>query len=202
MHVNPFPASNNHASTPLELIHSDVHDMGHHTFTGYRYWVMFIDDYSLYQFIYPIRRKSEVFQTFKNFKMYAENQSGHHIKTLHNDKGGEYMPNEFEQFMTQCGITRQHTVRNGPQQKGVAKRANQSLSERIIDESGMPKAFWGECLATLVHTWNRCPTKTIGGMTPYQLWHGQILDVSHLWIWGCTAYVHTKGQEIPPWACI
>jgi len=134
--------------------------------------------------------------------MYAENQSGHHIKTLHNDKGGEYMPNEFEQFMTQCGITRQHTVRNGPQQKGVAKRANQSLSERIIDESGMPKAFWGECLATLVHTWNRCPTKTIGGMTPYQLWHGQILDVSHLWIWGCTAYVHTKGQEIPPWACI
>jgi len=46
MHANPFPASNNHASTPLELIHSDVHDVGHHTFTGYRYWVTFIDDYS------------------------------------------------------------------------------------------------------------------------------------------------------------
>jgi len=110
MHANPFLASNNQALSPLELIHSYVHDVNQHTFTGYRYWVTFIDDYSRYKFVFPIKKKSEVLQTFKNFKVYAENQSGHHIKTLCDDKGGQYMSNEFDQFTTSCGITHQHTV--------------------------------------------------------------------------------------------
>jgi len=75
MHANPFPMMNNHMSVPLKLVHLDVHDVNHHTFTGYRYWVTFIDDHSHYQFVFPIKRKSEVLQAFKNFKAYAETQS-------------------------------------------------------------------------------------------------------------------------------
>jgi len=45
MHANPFPMMNNHMSVPLKLVHLDVHDVNHHTFTGYRYWVTFINDY-------------------------------------------------------------------------------------------------------------------------------------------------------------
>jgi len=73
-----------------------------------------------------------------------------------------------------CGITCQHTVQNRPQQNGVAEQANQLLSDRItamMNKSGMPKIFWGECLAALVHTWNRSPSKTMGGTTSYQLWY-------------------------------
>jgi len=58
MHAKPFPASSNHMSNPLEFIHSDVHDVSHNTFMGYRYWVTFIDDFSQYKFIFPIRKKS------------------------------------------------------------------------------------------------------------------------------------------------
>ena len=74
------------------------------------------------------------------------------------------MSNAFPNFTTQCGIERQHTVRARPQQNGVAERANRVLSERLttmLDESGLPKSFWGECLAALVHVWNRCPTEAI-----------------------------------------
>jgi len=198
MHANPFPVSNNRMSTPLELVHSDVHDVNHHTFTSYRYWVTFIDDYSRYWFVFPIKRKSEVLQAFKNFKAYAETQSGHRIKTLRDDKGGEYMSNEFHQFTDLCGIARQHTVQNRPQQNGVAERANRSISERItamLNESGLPKTFWGECLAALVHIWNRCPSRTTGGTTPYQLWHKRAPNVSHLRVWGCTAYVHIQKDK-------
>ena len=164
MHANPFLASNNRASSPLKLIHSDVHDVNQHTFTGYRYWVTFIDDYSQYKFVFPIKKKSEVLQTFKNFKVYTENQSGCRVKTLHDDKGGEHMSNEFNQFTTSCGIACQHTVRNHPQQNRVVEQANCLLSDRIaamLNESVMPKIFWGKCLAALVHTWNRSPSKTM-----------------------------------------
>jgi hypothetical protein len=170
------------------------------SFSGFRYWVTFIDDYSRYRFVVPIKAKSDVFEAFKQFKAYAENQSERKLKTLRDDKGGEYMSNAFLQFTTECGIERQHTVRARPQQNGVAERANRVLSERLttmLDESGLPKAFWGECLAALVHVWNRCPTEAIRSATPYELWHGRKPDVSHLRVWGCTAYVHVQKDKRP-----
>jgi len=60
--------------------------------------------------MFPINRKSEVLQAFKNFKAYAETQLGHHIKALHDDKGGKYMSNKFHQFTGVCGIACQNTV--------------------------------------------------------------------------------------------
>jgi transposase InsO family protein len=62
-----------------------------------------------------------VFDAFKRFKAYAENQLDCKIKALRDDKGGEYMSREFLKFTDECGIARQHTVRNRPQQNGVAE---------------------------------------------------------------------------------
>jgi transposase InsO family protein len=202
MHSNPFPSSLWRASRPLELVHTDVHQVPYPSFSGFRYWVSFIDDYSRYHFILPIKAKSDVFGAFKQFKAYAENQSERKIKILRDDKGGEYMSNAFLDFTTQCGIERQHTVRARPQQNGVTERANRVLSERLttmLDESGLPKAFWGECLAALIHVWNRCPTEAVRSATPYELRHGRKPDVSHIQVWGCTAYVHVQKDKTQSW---
>jgi len=83
MHSNPFPATR-----PLELVHSDVHQVPYPSFSGFRYWVTFIDDYSRYRFVLPIKAKSDVFEAFKQFKAYAENQSERKIMILRDDKGG------------------------------------------------------------------------------------------------------------------
>ena len=58
----------------------------------------------------PVRAKSDVFEAFKQFKAFAENQIERRIKTLQDDKGGEYMSNAMLKFMTECRIKRQHTV--------------------------------------------------------------------------------------------
>jgi hypothetical protein len=50
MHSNPFPSSQHRASRPLELIHSDLHGpLPVCTYSGYRYWITFIDDYSQFR---------------------------------------------------------------------------------------------------------------------------------------------------------
>ena len=122
MHANPFPSSLSRTSRPLELIHSDLHGpLPVHTHSGFRYWVSFIDDYTRFRAVFPLRAKSDTFEAFKAFKSYAENHHGAKIKTLRDDKGGEYMSNAFLQFTTDAGIARQHTVRNRPQQNGVAE---------------------------------------------------------------------------------
>ena len=142
MHANPFPISHSRASRPLQLVHSDVHGpLKVSTQQGYRYWITFIDDHSRFKAVYLLKRKSEAFAAFKQFRAWAENVTGERLGSLRDDKGGEYMSREFEAFCIDHGIQRQHSVRNRPQQNGVAERANRTMEEAIISmlyESGMP----------------------------------------------------------------
>jgi hypothetical protein len=84
----------------------------------------------------------------------VENHTGHKIKALRDDKGGEYMSNVFGGFLAAAGISRQHTVRNEPHQNGVAERANRTLEEgatAMLQESHLPASFWGHAVSALVH---------------------------------------------------
>ena len=124
MCANPFLSSTSHSTCPLELMHSDIHQVPYPTFSGYRYWVTFIHDYSRFHFVLPIRAKADVFDAFKQFKAFAENQCEQKIKTLQDDKGGEYMSNAMLKFTTKCRIEHQHTVQAQSKQNGVAECAN------------------------------------------------------------------------------
>ena len=127
MHSNPFPTSQSRTSAPLELVHSDLHGpLPTQTPSGHRYWVTFIDDYTRYRCVVFLKKKSDAFNAFKDYKAMVENQLGLKIKALQDDKGGEYMSNAFLRFTDQCGIVRRHTAPARPQQNGVAERANRT----------------------------------------------------------------------------
>ena len=55
------------------------------------------------------------------FKAWAENLTGKKLKQLHDDKDSEYISNEFQKFLDEYGISREHTICNRPQQNGVAE---------------------------------------------------------------------------------
>ena len=52
------------------------------------YYVSFINDFSRNTWIYFLRKKTEVFAKFKEFKSLVENQSEKKIKVLSTDNGG------------------------------------------------------------------------------------------------------------------
>ena len=79
------------------------------------YYVSFIDDFSRKTWIYFLRKKSEVFGRFKEFKALVENQTEKQIKVLSTYNGGEFYGNEFEEFYKKCGIARQTTTPYTPQ---------------------------------------------------------------------------------------
>jgi len=145
-----------------------------------------------------LKRKSQALEAFKLFKATAENQLDAKIKELQDDKGGEYMSNEFIKFTDSCGIHRRHTTRNRPQQNGVAERANRTMGDDIsamLYEAQLPPSLWGEALATQIHVWNRLPTSSLKGMTPYEDWFNRKPDISHLRVWGCLAYVFIQKDK-------
>ena len=199
MVADPFPSSSHQSTKLLELIHSDVHGpirVASHS--GFIYWVTFIDDSGRFRAVYLMKKKSETFSFFKKYKAWAENQTGSKIKILREDKGGEYMGRDMDDFCAEHGIQRQHSVRARPQQNGVAERANRTMEQGIISilhQAGLPLSFWGEALSTFIHIWNRTPTSAVPGKTPWETFYGKKPDLSMLRVWGCVAYVHIQRDK-------
>ncbi|GJS20118.1 retrotransposon protein, putative, ty1-copia subclass [Tanacetum coccineum] len=54
--------------------------------------------------IFILKHKHEVFETFKVFKNEMENQLGKTIKALRSNQGGEYISQEFKDYLKACGI--------------------------------------------------------------------------------------------------
>lgn len=50
----------------LELVHSDVYgSVNIQAHGGYEYYVTYLDDYSIYGYVYLMYRKNETFEKFK-----------------------------------------------------------------------------------------------------------------------------------------
>ena len=63
-----------HASVPLELVHSDLcGPLPSASFSGFKYFLTFIDDYSKCTWVYFLKIKSEVFNMFLAYKALVEN---------------------------------------------------------------------------------------------------------------------------------
>ena len=102
-----FPFGAKRANKILELVHSDVFGPVSVPSLGKSvYYVSFIDDFSRNTWIYFLRRKSKVFDKFKEFKALVENQTEKKIKVLRTDNGGEFCKKEFEEFCKKCSIAR------------------------------------------------------------------------------------------------
>lgn len=112
----PFKAKENRAKEVLELVHTDLcGPMNIQARGGYEYFVTFIDDYSRYGYIYLLRRKSECFDKFKEYKAETEKRHGKCIKSLRSDRGGEYLLGKFRKYLSENGITSQLTAPGTPQ---------------------------------------------------------------------------------------
>ena len=85
-----FQLSNSASNNPLNLIHSDVWSSPIASMRGFKYYVLFVDDYSRYSWIFPMHYKSELFDIFVKFKTPVENMFSSKIKALQSNGGEEY----------------------------------------------------------------------------------------------------------------
>jgi hypothetical protein len=102
-------------SERLELIHTDVWGPTQVSYHGVsHYYVTFMDDETIKTWVYCIRQKSDVFDTFKKWKDLVENETGKSLKFLKSDNGGEYCSKEFDDYCSYHGIHREKTIPRTP----------------------------------------------------------------------------------------
>ncbi|KAK8660946.1 hypothetical protein V6N13_051851 [Hibiscus sabdariffa] len=168
---------------------------------GYPYFITFTDDYSRYGYIYLMRHKSEALEKFKEFKNEVQNQHGKSIKALRSDRGGEYLSQDFDELLKECGIVSQLTPPGTPQWNGVSERRNRTLLDIVrsmMSHIDLPTSFWGYALETAAFTLNRVPSKSVQ-KTPHEMWTGRRPNMSFMKIWGCKAYVkHQMSTKLEP----
>jgi hypothetical protein len=83
-------------------------------FSGCKYFLIFIDGFSIRTWVYFLELKSEVFDKFLAYKALVEKQFRHQFQKLRTDNGGEYVNNNFTSYCTTQGIQMQHIVSYTP----------------------------------------------------------------------------------------
>jgi len=78
----PFPLSSRISLAPLWLIHTDVWSSPVPSLEGYKYYVIFIYDFSRFSWLYPLKTKADVFISFMKFKALVEYLFSSTIKHL------------------------------------------------------------------------------------------------------------------------
>ncbi|GJS67264.1 retrotransposon protein, putative, ty1-copia subclass [Tanacetum coccineum] len=167
----PYSHQVERAKDLLGLIHTDV--CGPFRIVsrqGASYFVTFTDDFSRYGYVYLLKHKHEVFETFKVFQKEVENQLGKTIKSLRSDRGGEYMSQEFLDHLKEHGIIAHRTPPYTPQHNGVSERRNRTLLDMVrsmMSQTTLPKSFWDYALESAARILNMVPTKKVE-KTPYE----------------------------------
>ncbi|KAK8624644.1 hypothetical protein V6N13_089533 [Hibiscus sabdariffa] len=197
-----FNGKGERASDLLGLIHSDVcGPMNTHARSGFQYFITFTDDFSRYGYIYLMCHKSEALQKFKEFKNEVQNQHGKSTKALRSDRRGEYLSQDFDELLKECGIVSQLTPPGTPQWNGVSKRRNRTLLDMvrsIMSHTDLPTSFWGYALEKAAFKLNRVPSKSVQ-KTPHEMWTRKRPSMSFIKVWGCKAYIkHQMSTKLEP----
>lgn len=192
----PYSISRFRADNKLDLVHSDLcGPMRIPSMGGSRYLITFTDDFSRYCEVYFLKTKDETFEIFKRYKAMVENLQERKIKELKSDGGGEYISNEFGDYLDEHGIFHDVTPPRTPQLNGRAERPNRSLVEMartMLIDCELPVTLWAEAIKTAVYIRNRSPSKPIGDVTPFELWFGRKPAVGHFRRFGCKAVALIK----------
>ncbi|XP_028548626.1 uncharacterized protein LOC110093684 [Dendrobium catenatum] len=165
-HRLPFSNKNHRTFIPLAIVHTDVWGPAPvPSNQGFLYYVVFIDDFSRFTWVFPMRHKSEVFEIFQKFKTYVEKQTQFSIKCLRSDGGMEYLNNNFRNFLSHHGIAHQTSCPYTPEQNGLAERKHRHLLETtrtLITTASLLPSLWPDAVLTASFIINRLPTAITG----------------------------------------
>lgn len=80
-HKLPFANSSITSTSPLEYIFTDVWTSPITSVDNYKYYLVLVDHYTRYTWLYPLHRKSDVKTTFVAYKALVENRFQAKIRT-------------------------------------------------------------------------------------------------------------------------
>jgi transposase InsO family protein len=195
----PFNNSESHATASFDLIHSDVWGPSPvASMSGSRYFVIFVDDFSRYTWVFLMKSRSELLDIYRNFAKMIETQFSKPIKAFRSDNALEYTQHDFQSILKHYGTISHLSCPGTSQQNGRAERKLRHILDTVralLLSTSLPTPFWGEATLTAVYTINRLPTPILDNCTPYERLFGSVPSYHHLRIFGSACFVLLQPHE-------
>lgn len=195
----PFANSQTLVSKPFEIVHSDLWTSPVPSMSGLRYYVLFLDHFSHFLWVYPLRRKSDVFSKFLHFTAYVETQFHTKIKQFQCDNGGEFNNSNFHQYFSTNGIIVRFSCPHTSQQNGKSERMIRTINNSVrtlLFQARLPPSYWVEALHVAAHVLNITPSTTIQNQIPYTLLYNKRPIYAHLRVFGCLCYPNLNHSNL------
>ncbi|GKA59316.1 ribonuclease H-like domain-containing protein [Tanacetum coccineum] len=189
----PFVSSSSSVTSCFDIVHSDLWTSPIPSLSGFQYYVLFLDHYSQYVWVYPLMNKSDVLSKFLLFRNYVRTQFKCEIKSFQCDHGGEFDNHAFHKLFNDNGIQFRFSCPRTSQQNGKSERMIRTINNLIrtlLFQAHLPPNYWTEALNMAVYLLNILPSRAINNEIPFTRLFGAQPDYSVLRVFGCLCYPH------------
>jgi hypothetical protein len=194
-----FNNSDSFSHASFDLIHSDIWGPSPtSTIGGSKYFVIFVDDFSRYTWIYLMHNCSELAQIYRTFAQMISTQFSKTIKIFCTNNAMEYRDSQFLDFIYTQGTIIQRSCVGTSQQNGRTERKHRHIFDSVrafLISASCPERFWGEAALTAVYTINRLPSSALQNVTPFKRLYGTPASYSSLCFFGCACFVLLQLDE-------
>lgn len=156
---------------------------------GNHCFVLFIDDYTKFVWIYFLASKSQVLTTFINFRKMIKTQFECEIKSFQSDWGCKYR--NVSTYLQSCGIDYRVSCPHTPEQNGAVERQNRVIVEKelsLLAQSSLPHEYWEHAFKTASYLHNRTITPNLQYNSPYSKLYNKEPDYAFLHTFDCLCY--------------
>lgn len=195
-HRLPLKLNDKRASFPLDLIHCDLWGPSPITSPdGFRYYVIFIDDFSRFTWFYPLKTKTGFYAVLSAFIKLVQNQCSRKIKTFQSDGGTEFVNQAVRTIFEENGTFHRYSCPYTPQQNGRAERKHHHIVETglaMLFNAHVPAQYWVDAFTSATYIVNRVPSPLLNNKSPFELLFGQVPNYSNFRVYGCQVFPYLR----------
>jgi hypothetical protein len=163
-----------------------------------KYYLVIVDDYSRFTWVFFLQEKSQTQDTLKKFLRRAQNEFRLRIKKIRRDNGTEFKNSQIEGFLEEEDINHDFSSPYTPQQNGVVESKNRiplDMARTMLDEYKTSDRFWAEAINTACYSINRLYLHRILKKTSYELLNGKKLNVSYFRVFERKCFILIKRDR-------
>ena len=171
----------------FEEIHADIMGPFPKSVGGATYCLVLVDIKSTMCYTWALKRKSDCEDVIMKFLARIKKQHNANVLVFHDDKGGEFSSNKFDEFLSSLQIRRTQTDTATPQRNPFVERANRTLmgiTRALLIQSDLPVWLWAEAVIWATHLKNIRPSSRLDLSTPWDEVYGSKPSGKHIFIFG------------------
>ena len=187
--VSRRPGQEEQVTRPFQRVSFDLIQMDE-AYNGDQWISHFKCFYTSMNHVYTHSSKSETTDIVKEYVNLVYNRYNQAVTYMRLD-GESSLGGNFDEFVKSRGITTERSAPYVPAQNGHAEKAGRSIitmARTMRIQAHLPSSLWPEIVRTAGYLLNRLPHRRSGWKTPFEAVQGKKPSLSHLHVYGCTAY--------------